>query len=192
MSKVFVLGLALFAAANEAASPQLSNRDFEQLMEAAVTASAKPEVQPLTTTICVQQEFEPPIVIGEWIGNFLSARTPSALADGSLATAISSKSVIARQTSMPPLTSKFIIVSAKTKRPASCVIEHVPTQTSRPKNGNDSAVVLSFSQPVLANGYAFIEELEECPGLCATTYLRVFRWQKGKWVQAAETPMSVS
>jgi len=53
-------------------------------------------------------------------------------------------------------------------------------------------VVLTFTRPALAHGYAFMKEYEACAGLCGTTFLRVFQKRDGKWTQVAQTVLSVS
>lgn len=168
-------------------------------METAVAVSASAsDVQPRTAKICVQRALDPPLQASrKWSEVFQDRgvpqpRTGDAAADRWLAAAMSPKATVARQTNMPHLPRKFVLISSQETRPADCVIEHVPLPPGRARAGNDSAVVLSFTRPALAGSYAYIEEYEECPGLCGTTYLRVFGKQKGKWVQIAKAILSVS
>jgi hypothetical protein len=198
MTRVVVLRLALCLAGAAPGSAALNAGDFGQLMEAAVAASsARSQVQPRTTTICVQRELQPPFeATKRWIKEFEDQGVRQPLtgvpgADQVMIAAMSSRAAVARQTSMPPLPPKFILVSLKTARPADCLIEGAPPRPGWPKLGNDEAVLLTFSRPAFANGYAFIEEHEQCPGLCGATYLRVFKKQTGNWVQVANTLLSV-
>jgi hypothetical protein len=91
---------------------------------------------------------------------------------------------------MPPLPPRFILF-AKT-RPSKCVVLHTAAPPGWPKMDSDSVVVLSFSRPALAKSYAFIQEYEECPGLCGTTFLRVFQKHGGRWAQVGRVILSVS
>ena len=75
-------------------------------------------------------------------------------------------------------------------KPNLCVIDHAaPFRGLRP---DVSRVTLTFTQPVLVNGRAYINEYEDCPGLCGTTFLRVFIKQNGKWAQVERMVLSVS
>jgi hypothetical protein len=192
LSAIFLVG------AGRPASASLSDRDFQQLMNAAVASSSAPsELQPLTKTICIQRELQPPLVATKgWIKTFEDAgkdnvqpRTGDADADRSLTAAMSSKPVAPRQTRISLLPKKFVVVGKAF--PPECVIPHSLVR-GRNWQRDESIVVLTFTRPALANGYAFIENYEECSGLCGTTFLRVFRKQKGKWTQVARTILSVS
>ena len=74
--------------------------------------------------------------------------------------------------------------------PPECVVPH--SVGRGPNWRHDESVVLAFTRPTLAKGYAFIQEYEECAGLCGTTYLRVFRKRAGKWTEVAQVILSVS
>lgn len=188
--------LASFVVSAATKPPQLSGRDFQQLMEAAVVSAAAPsQVQPLTSTICVKQQLKAPLTnLSSLRGWFGKASGPgrasgSQSSNASIAAAMSAQFSIAHQTSMPRLPAKFVLVDATP--PPQCVVSH--SAGRGPNWKQDEAVVgLSFSRPVLAKGYAFIEEYEECPGLCGTTFLRVFKNSHGKWMQVAVAPLSVS
>ena len=153
-------------------APVMTDRDFEQLMRAAVEASSTPsEVQPTTKTVCVKRELEPP----------LSFEPPTAVAKGA--------AVIPRQSVMPRLPTRFIVY-ASNAIPTLCVIDHAPP--FRGLRADVSRVALTFTRPVLVNGQAYINEYEDCPGLCGTTFLRVFKKQNGKWTQVERMVLSVS
>lgn len=188
MAKMFVLWLAMSVAAAPPATSQLTDRDFQQLLQAAVTISGRAsQVQPTTSRICVQRELEPPLEFSKQLG---PSHLPVGIADAdrALNAAMSAPAPVARHASMPPLPSRFILFS-KEKRPAQCAVQSIALPGQRV---DESTVVLSFTEPALANGYAFIEEYENCPGLCGTTFLRTFRKQHGKWVQVARTVLAVS
>jgi hypothetical protein len=165
-------------------------------MDAAVaTSSTAADVQPLTATICVQRELRPPLESTRgWIKTFQSERKdvlplPIGNARAALSAAMSSHAAVATQTSMPTLPRRFVVFG-KT-RPPECVIPHNMVRGPNWRR-DESIVALSFTRPALADGYAFIEDYEECSGLCGTTYLRVFRKQNGKWTQVARSILSVS
>jgi len=188
--------LALLAGAARPEAAQLTDKDFQQLMEAAVMAfSAPSQVQPLTTTICVQRELQAPVAdleaLSGWFHGAGRLRSPSGspAIDQSIAAATLSKVTWASQTTMPALPQKFVLVDKAL--PPECVI---PRTLGRGPNWrhDESMVVLTFTRPALANGYAFMEEYEACTGLCGTTFLRVFRKRGGKWTQVAQTILSVS
>lgn len=198
MRTALLLPLVLLVGAVRPASAPLSDRDFQQLMNAVVTAASDPsQVQPLTTTICVQRELQPSLVATKsWTKTFedagkgeLQPRTGDADVDESLTAAMSSKAAVAHQTSIPALPKRFLVVDKVL--PPECVIPHSFARGPNWRR-DESIVVLTFTEPALANGYAFIEEYEECSGLCGTTLLRVFRKQRGKWTQVARTILSVS
>jgi hypothetical protein len=191
--------MALFAGAARPASTPLSDRDFLQLMNAAVaTASAPSQLQPLTSTICVARELGAPLQARKADVEIFATEgkgaspppTGDAGADQSIDAAMSPTAVVAHQTSMPALPRKYLLVDAELL-PPECVI---PRTLGRGPNWkhDESIVVLTFTRPALANGYAYIEEYEACAGLCGTTFLRVFRKQNGKWTQVARTILSVS
>jgi len=120
----------------------------------------------------------------------LPSQTGDAGADQSIDAAMSSTAAAAHQTSMPLLPGRYLLVHAK-DLPPECVIPHTLARGPNWRR-DESIVVLTFTQPALANGYAYIEEYEECAGLCGTTFLRVFRKRNGKWTQIARTILSVS
>lgn len=194
MSRQSVLLMALSVAAGQP-SPQLSDHEFRQLMESIIAASTKAsEVQPTTTTICVRRELKDPLetskAMSHSVPDWSPLRIGAAVPIEPLKAAMSPDAAVVHQTMMPPLPPKYVLIS-KSSAPSRCVIDHrwapIP-----PSVGNDSAVVLSFTRPVLASGYAFVEEYEDCPGLCGTNYLRVFRKKHGQWTQVARTILSVS
>lgn len=196
MRVALLVSMVLLGGAGRPQSAPLTENDFRQLMEAAVIASSAPsQVQPLTTTICVQRELQAPITdLGALTGWFEGAgrlRSPSGspAIDRSIATTTRSKVVVASQTTIPALPQRFVLVDKEL--PPECVI---PRTLGRGPNWrhDESIVVLTFARPTLANGYAFIEEYEACAGLCGTTFLRVFRKRGGKWTQVAQTILSVS
>lgn len=188
-----LLSAALLGGATH--SSQISERDFQQLMETATVASAAPyQVQPLTTTVCVNRQLQPPVTdLRALSGWFVSVRpSPSAGASASgatIAAAMSGKVSVVHQTKMPPLPSRFVLFDGTP--PPGCVVSHSGGRGPNWQK-DESVVVLSFTRPVLARGYAFLEEYEECPGLCGTTFLRAFRKEGGKWTQVAASPLSVS
>jgi hypothetical protein len=190
--------IALLVAAVGPSSAPLSDGDFQQLMDGAVAAASVPsEVQPHTTTICVARELQPAFrSTNAWIATWEAAgkgvtqpRTGHVGADNSMIAAMSPNTV-AHQTTMPSLPAKYLLVDSKAL-PSECIIPRTLTRGPNWKR-DESIVVLTFTQPAQANGYAYIEEHEECAGLCGTTFLRVFRKQNGKWAQVAKTILSVS
>lgn len=198
MRAALFLSMALLAGAVRPPSAALSNRDFQQLMDAAVEASSAPsQLQPLTATICVQRQLQPPLIATRtWTKTFEDAgkgemqpRMGDADVDKSLVAALSSSATVAHRTRMPPLPKRFVVFGKV--RPAECVIPHSLGRGPNWRH-DESIVALTFTQPALANGYAFVEEYEECAGLCGTSFLRAFRKQNGKWTQVARTILSVS
>jgi hypothetical protein len=152
------------------APSQLSDRDFQQVMLAAVVASSHANsVGSFTTTVCVEKELRPASTAAkEWRSDGPSGATPSKVAIG-------------RQRSIGWFPPKFILVSSKVSRPIDClVLGWGPRPPAGwPGPSHTPAVVLSFTQPVLVNGYAVIEEYKDC---CAG-FLRVFTKHKGRWKQ---------
>jgi hypothetical protein len=196
MHTALFLPMALLAGAATPEAAPLTGKDFQQLMEAAVMASSAPsQVQPLTTTICVQRELQAPVAdlqaLSGWFQGAGRLRSPSGspAIDHAIAAATLSKVALASQRTMPALPQRFVLVD--TALPPECVI---PRTLGRGPNWrhDESIVVLTFTRPALANGYAFMEEYEACAGLCGTTFLRVFRKRGGKWTQVAQTILSVS
>lgn len=198
MRAALILAIALLVAAAGPSATPLSNRDFQQLMKAAVAAASAPsEVQPHTTTICVARELQPAFGATKgWLATWEAAgeraprpRTGNIGADNSMTAAMSPKAAVA-QTAMPALPRQYLLGTSKAL-PPECIISHALTRGPNWER-DESIVVLTFTRPAQANGYAYIEEHEECPGLCGTTFLRVFRKQNGKWAQVAKTILSVS
>jgi hypothetical protein len=188
--------LFLLAGAARPESAPLTGNDFQQLMQAAVTASsAASQLQPLTATICVKRELQAPIAdlraLSGWFQGAGRLRSPSgsAVVDQSIAAAILSKPLFAPQTAMPLLPKKFVMVGKVL--PPECVVPHSGGRGPNWRH-DESIVVLTFTRPTLAQNYAFIQEYEECAGLCGTTFLRVFRKRAGKWTQVAQVILSVS
>ena len=199
MRAALIPAIALLVAAAGPSSTPLSDRDFQQLMEAAVAAASAPsEVQPHTTTICVARELQPAFGATKgWLATWEAAgeraprpRTGHVGADNSMTAAMSPKAAVAHQTAMPALPPKYLLGASKAL-PPECIISHTLTRGPNWER-DESIVVLTFTQPAQANGYVYIEEYEECAGLCGTTFLRVFRKQNGKWAQVAKTILSVS
>jgi hypothetical protein len=196
MRTALLVSMALLVGATRPAPIPLNDEDFRQLMDAAVAASSTAaDVQPHTATICVQKQLGPALEPTRgWIKTFQGESKgvrplPTGEADASLSAAMSSNAAVAKQTSLPSLPRRFVVFG-KT-RPRKCVIPHNMVRGPNWRR-DESIVALSFTRPALADGYAFIEEYEECPGLCGTTYLRVFRKQNGKWTQVARSILSVS
>ena len=158
-------------------------------------SSAPSQLQPLTTTICVQRELQAPIAdlqaLSGWFQGAGRLRSPSgsAVVDDSIAAATMSQPSFAPDTAMPPLPKKFVMVGKVL--PPECVIPHSGARGPNWRH-DESIVVLTFTRPTLAKGYAFIQEYEECAGLCGTTFLRAFRKHGGKWTQVAQVILSVS
>ena len=188
--------MVLLAGAARPEVAPLRDGDFQQLMNAAVVASSAPsQLQPLTTTICVQRELQPPVAdlqaLSGWFQGAGRLRSPSgsAAVDQSIAAATVSTVGFASQSTMPPLPRKFVLVGKVL--PPECVVLHSGGRGPNWRH-DESMVVLTFTRPTLAKGYAFIQEYEECAGLCGTTFLRVFQKRRGKWTQVAQTILSVS
>lgn len=166
----------------------LSERDFQQLMQDAVAASAS-SWAPSIQTVCVQRELESPLrFVKEPIGLAWMAPAGSAKTielDRSVAAAMSSTTDVELSKTMPPLSGRFVMFSAKEPKPAVCVIEHGP-------GAKETAIALTFTRPAFANGLAFINEAEDCPGLCGNGILWAFKKQNGKWTQVGEAILWVS
>jgi hypothetical protein len=198
MYVALISAVTLLVTAVGSSSTPLSDGDFQQLMEVAVAAASAPsEIQPHTTTICVARQLEPAFsATTAWIATWVAAgkgvtrpRTGDVGADNSM-TAAMSPNAVAHQTTMPALPAKYLLV-VSTAPPSECVIPRDPARGPDWQR-DESIVVLTFTRPAQANGYAYIEEYERCAGLCGTTFLRAFRKQHGKWVQVAKTILSVS
>lgn len=178
-------------------SAGVSNADFALLMQEAVRVSADPsQVQPTTKVVCVEQRLQPPLSdlteLRGWFQLQDRSHSPSGSerVDRSIAAAMSSRTTVAPQTNMPRLSPRFTIVA--TARPAKCAVDHVPPLAGSSNIFHDLAVVLTFSRPTLARDYAFIEEDEDCPGLCGTRFVRVFKQQQHRWTQVAQIVTQVS
>lgn len=199
MRAALLLTAAFFVGAARPALAPLSDHEFQQLMKAAVAAASAPsQLQPPISTICVARELEAPLqrrkAEAEMLANKPGGASPpptgDAGADQSIDTAMGSGAAIAHQTSMPALPGRYLLVDAKSL-PPECVIPHSMARGPNWRR-DESIVVLTFTRPAIANGYAYIEEYEACAGLCGTTFLRVFRKRNGKWRQIARTILSVS
>lgn len=189
MPNALLVATALLVAAARPPTGPLSDREFQNLMEVAAAAASPSSVAPaLTWTICVQRELDPPT--SRWNQAFQSLPTGGAEAAKSVSAGKSPKGATAQQTTLRTLPTKFTLI-AFGARPPQCTVSR---NLARGPNWqrDESVVVWTFTRPVLANGYAFIEEYEDCAGLCGTRYLRVFRKQSGKWKQVAVTILSVS
>jgi hypothetical protein len=181
---------ALLLGAGRPASDPLSDGDFHELMTAAVEAASVPrDLQPLTSTICIERQLGPALDVEKHLGNsHLPVGVPDI--DRSLDDAMSSEAAVARQDRMPKLARKYVLVNSGAL-PPKCVISHTLGRGPGWEH-NESIVILAFTRPALANGYAFIEESEQCAGLCGTVYLRIFRHQNGHWSQVERTILAVS
>jgi hypothetical protein len=186
----------LLAGAAKSEPAPLTNNDFQRLMRAAVAASsAASQLQPLTKTICVKRELQAPVAdlqaLSGWFQGAGRLRSPggSAAVDQSIAEATLSKLAFAPQTAMPPLSEQFVLVGKVL--PDECVVPHSGARGPNWRH-DESIVVLTFTRPTLAKHYAFIQEYEECAGLCGTAFLRVFRKRAGDWTQVAQVILSVS
>jgi hypothetical protein len=196
MRAALLVPIVLLAGAAKPQSTTLTDKDFQQLMGAAVMAASAPsQVQPLTGTVCVQRELQAPVAdlqaLSGWFQGAGRLRSPSgsAVVDQSIAASTLSKPGFALQTTMPRLPKRFVMVGKVL--PSECVVSHSGGRGPNWKH-DESIVVLTFTRPTLAKGYAFIQEYEECAGLCGTTFLRVFQKRAGKWTQIAQFILSVS
>jgi hypothetical protein len=179
-----VLIAAVAAIGGSAQADPLSQSDFQQLMQAAADESYSgwsPQVQ----TICVQRELEAPLKLirdSASKGNLF----PGSILDKSLTAALSHRARVEQRTTMPPFPSRFVMFSSKAPKPPECVVEH-GWATAR-----YTSVTLTFTRPAFADGMAFINEVEDCPGLCGNGILRVFKKQNGKWTQVTKAILWVS
>ena len=189
MPNALLVATALLMAATRPATGPLSDREFQSLMEAAAAAASPSSLAPaITWTICVQRELGPPT--SRWNQAFQSLPKGGAEAAKSVSAGRSSKGVTAQQTTLRTLPTKFTLIDVNARPPQCAVSRNLARGPNWQRD--ESVVVWTFTRPVLANGYAFIEEYEDCAGLCGTRYLRVFRKQSGKWKQVAVTILSVS
>src|SRR4051812_43615677 len=122
MRTALLLTVALVVGAARPVSAPLTDRDFRQLMNAAVAAASAPsQLQPLTSTICVARELGVPLQARKAAVEMFSAEGKGALppqtgdagADRSIDAAMASTAAVARQTSMPPLPRRYLLVHAK-------------------------------------------------------------------------------
>lgn len=199
MRAAFVVFAALFQMGLAPADATLSDSDFRELMNAAVAAASEPsQLQSLTSTICVARELGAPLQARKAEVEMFAAEGKGATppqtgdpgADRSMAAAMSPTATVAKQTRMPPLPRKYLLVDANAL-PPECIIPHSLGRGPNWRH-DESIVVLTFTRPALANGYAYIEEYEACAGLCGTTFLRVFQKQNRKWTQVSRTILAVS
>ena len=96
------------------------------------------------------------------------------------AVALTQKAVEGATKAIASLPPKFVLYSSMSPIPARCTIDHRVVSGS-----NNHAITLSLTQPVLAEGFVFIDQTMDCAGLCGSGWLRVFRKQNGKWKQIA-------
>jgi hypothetical protein len=189
--------IAAAAAALGSSQPAapLGQRDFQDLMQAAVAVGAANWGAPVQN-ICVQRELEAPLKFMKrgaglgWRSSSSGRYTANAGLDASLAKAMSPQAPVAPETTMPPLGSGFIIFSSKAARPKQCLVPHdlgmargAPHQLS---------VAITFTRPAFADGMAFINEVDDCPALCGDGVVRAFRKLDGKWTQVADAILWVS
>jgi hypothetical protein len=173
----------------------LTPLDFQALMQGALAEGAASWTAPIKN-ICVQRELEAPLrFVGRtsslgWRSSSTTHFGPDSELDASLAKAMSPQVVVASEKLMPPLPSSFVLFSSKAPRPEECVIEHVPPSAGTAHH--DLSVAITFTQPAFADGLAFINEVDDCPGLCGDGIVRVFKKQAGGWTQVAEAVLWVS
>jgi hypothetical protein len=208
-----VAAAALLIAA--APAPQLSDSDFQRLMEAAVSASASVAKLNKVRIMCVQKELEAPLkfskeAFDQWqsvphngvppMSASKYLRTGNASVDRSINAALSANARVPHQTevlsvpapsmSVPPGLAAdaryFTSVLFSSKSPRPSECM-VEHGPHRPgAPARDLPYVLTLSRPVLANDFAFIDTSFECSGLCGSADLRVFKKRNGKWTQIAD------
>lgn len=175
---------------------ELTQRDFRQLMEVAIAASTT-NAPRAAGPICVRRELDPPLRISRPAG----ARVPPGALPGvsgttgprpeptgaqraigaAFATALGPDAIVDSQRLIPAIPGNYDVFSKKARVPSGCIARPIPPPGG---SGHERLVTrLIFSRPVLANGYAFVDQLTECSGLCGSGWLRVFKKQNGKWTQ---------
>ena len=196
--KVPALIAAAMALCNSAQAAPLSERDFQQLMQAAVAASAK-TAQPDTQTICVQRELESPLkfsraameathvsgVPGMPVVHLSQAQ--DAAVEKAFGSALTAKATVDARTTLSFLTPQFMLYSSASRVPNRCAIDHRWASGS-----TNHAISITLTRPVFVDGYAFVDEATDCPGLCGSGWLRIFEKQGSRWKQIAVRNLFVS
>jgi hypothetical protein len=200
--KLAVLAAAALALAVPPQAPVLRQRDFNQIIQLAVTDAAASWTSPSARTICVQRELERPFnAVKHWIDDFHQARTDLAIGttdfrftrnpaiDQWIPAAMGPGADIAPETVISSLSMPYLLFSRNKPTPPECAVSHLAGRTSAAK---PMAVTLTFTRPVLAGGYVFVDEVQDCPGLCGNGILNVFQKQHGRWTRVAQQVLWVS
>ena len=192
----------MVAVLNGAAPPAApAPRDFQQLMTAAIEAGAA-TAQHATDTICVQRELEPALGIskertagthqaglpGLPITPAPPAREDPAI-DQAYAAALGPSGAVAPETAIGVIPKTYVPYSSKSAIPARCAIDRRWTSSG---SAAEYITRVQLSRPVFVNGFAFIDQVTECSGLCGSGWLRVFRKQNGRWTEVASRNLFVS
>jgi len=183
-----------------APAQQLGRKDFQHLMDAAVSAGAA-TAQAGTRTICVQRELELPLDVSKQrTADTHQAGLPglpilpprSAQQDAGVeqayAVALGPRAAVASETEIATIAAPYIPYSSKAI-PARCAIDPHWASTG---SAAEHVTRVRLSRPVLANGFAFVGQVTECSGLCGSGWLRVFRKDHGKWKQVAVRNLFIS
>jgi hypothetical protein len=178
-----------------------TERDFQQLMTAAIAAGAS-TAQAGTRTICIQRELEPPLDISKkrTAGTHQTRlpglpikpappATEDPAVDRAYAVALVPTAEAASEGQIATIPAPYVPYSSKSPIPPRCAID--PHWASS-RSAAEHVTRVRLSRPVFANGFAFIDQITECSGLCGSGWLRVFKKQKGRWTEVASRNLFVS
>jgi hypothetical protein len=203
-----VVALASAAALLTAAAPapQLSQSDFQQLVKAVVLESSTTARINNAGLVCVQQEFAPPLEVSELGALMQGATTGNAALDKSITAALARGSVapqtkfssvphasVALPSQVTPRGNllRFVLLSPRSPDRSSCVIDR-QIFGPRPSANRTLPFVLTLTRPVIVSGVAFIKHSFDCPGLCGSGQIYVFKKRNGKWTHVASGDFWVS
>jgi hypothetical protein len=202
MKLAFIPVAATLVTGAAPASPA-GTSDFQKLITTAILDGVSNE--PPSTTICVQRELSPPIQAS--LNYEQTMREPARragvrveesnwVADGdhtailaAFASARAGTARIAAERQIADLPARFVLFPTANP-PPKCKPQGFPPPGTQPSSKR--VVVLSFSRPVSAGDYVFIEKSSDCGGLCGSGSLGVFKKQNGKWRQVATRFLWVS
>jgi hypothetical protein len=204
-----MIALASMAALLTAAAsgPQLSKSDFQELIKAVVLDTSSAARINHADLVCVQQQFAPPLEFAElapstaWSSSTSSDAAvkeaiTAALASGHVTAQIKLASVpdvsvaLPAQVTGPGHLLHFVLLSSRSPRRSDCTFQRgifTPRAANRPL-----PYVLTLTRPVVVNGFVFIKHAFDCPGMCGSGQISVFKKSDGKWTHVATRDSWVS
>ena len=199
-----IVGLAtVLVAANPGAN--LFKADLQQVVKAEILASSAVARQNNADIVCVREKFAPPLrfselaTSGRWVSRsdtLVDRRIKMALGTvfhvksvKSLATVPAISVALPDQLTPRGHILRFVHLSSHSPVQLDCVVRRSIIQPPAP---SIRPYVLTLTRPVYVNGFVFIRESFDCPGLCGSGETRVFEKRKGKWTQVAERDFWVS